>query len=332
MSTDLSNPAAVLLVLTCCLAGCARVEESVSLPPGLEETRQAFLAQSVSPDELMATASAAPDTSELHTIPANETPEPTSSPLPVETAVESTPTTPLLASSAAVTETPTLAGTRVYTGIQGGVPGIGPAEVPPGRPAIYDGWSGDIDVSIQPPAYLADGRWAEVMVTLSNISITENIATGYTYIRRNPDGGTQYVTLFRADHKDVPQARIQDDAPLWRASVTFSDGTVRWFPVGCLYIEVWVADGYEPTGPTTGYDWHVEEPGGWFDCGNSHDKIPAQEFVTPGQSVSIPLYVYIQHPRDWEKKPPPSRTIVSIELSVVRWSDGMSLGVVGSWP
>jgi hypothetical protein len=49
----------------------------------------------------------------------------------------------------------------------------------------------------------------------------------------------------------------------------------------------------------------------------------------PGQEATIPIYVYLQHPRLWEDRGPPGRRIVWIGVEVV---DGLdrSLGTVGS--
>jgi len=188
---------------------------------------------------------------------------------------------------------------------------------------------GEVQASIAAPTYLAEGRWAEVMATVRNVSVPTGIATGYTYLAPNPDGGTQYVTAFGVDHQEVPQAKIDDGAPLWRGHVQFSDGATYWFPAGCFYIETIDAEGWEPIGGPEGFTWQVHWTGGFFDCGNSTHKIPPQPLLMPGQEATIPLYVYLQHPRLWEDPDwgPPGRAIVYVGLEVF---DGLgrSLGIV----
>ncbi len=208
----------------------------------------------------------------------------------------------------------------------------GLTDIPDDVPTIYDGWAGDVDVTIADPDYLADGRWAEVLVTVANISVEPGIPTGYTYLQNNEGGGWRLVSLFRAAHFDVPQVK-GDDAPLWWATVRFTDASEWQFPVGCLYIEVLHAEGWEPIYDSEdGYNWEVHEAGGWFDCGNSHDKIPDQQFLAPGEAATVPLYIYLQHPRDWLDEGPPNRRIARIDLEVQRWDDGAPLGIVAGWP
>jgi hypothetical protein len=227
--------------------------------------------------------------------PPTDTPSPT--PIPTDTPVPFVPT-------AAPSNTPT------------------PTETP--TPDF-----GKVNVTIADPTYLAEGRWAEVMVTIRNVSVESGVATGFTYLQPNPGGGTQYVTLFRVDHQEVPQAKIEDGAPLWRGTVQFSDGKTFWFPAGCFYVETVDASGWEPIGGDQGFDWTVHWTGGFFDCGNSTNKIPHTPLIMPGQEATIPIYVYIQHPRLWEDYGPPGRRIVWIGVEVV---DGLgrSLGTVGS--
>lgn len=208
----------------------------------------------------------------------------------------------------------------------------GPADAPDNPPAAYDGWAGDVNVNVAQPDYLADGRWAEIFVTVENVSVEPGIPTGYTYLENNEGGGWHLVSLYRADHRDVPQVK-GDNAPLWWATVRFTDNTEWRFPTGCLYIEVLHAEGWEPIYDSEdGYNWEVHEGGGWFDCGNSHDKIPDQQFLAPGEAATVPLYVYLQHPREWLDEAPPNRQIARIEVELVRWDDGAPLGVVGRWP
>ncbi len=190
---------------------------------------------------------------------------------------------------------------------------------------------GEAVAIVDPPTYMADGRWAEVNITVKNISVPTGVATGYTYLVENPDGGTQYVTAFGVDHQEVPQAIITDGAPLWRGHVIFSDGEEWWFPAGCFYIETIDANGWEPIGGPDGFYWTVHWTGGFFDCGNSTNKLPQQPLLMPGEQATTPMYVYLQHPRLWDDPdwPPPDRAIVYIGIEVF---DGLgrSLGIIGS--
>lgn len=191
---------------------------------------------------------------------------------------------------------------------------------------------GEVQATIAQPTYINEGRWAEVMVTVHNISVPTGISTGYTYVTPNPGGGTQYVTIFGVIHDEVPLADIDADAPMWIGWVRFSDGKQYYFPAGCLYVETIDAKGWEPIGPAEGFKWEVHWTGGFYDCGNSTHKIPPQPKLMPGQSATIPLYVYIQHPRLWEDKnwSSPKRVIEYIGLEV-RDGLGQSLGIVAEY-
>ncbi len=190
---------------------------------------------------------------------------------------------------------------------------------------------GEVEGIISDPDYLAGGRWAEVMVTLKNISVESGIQTGFEYTTRNPGGGTQYVTAFGVYHDIVPQPLLDADAPVWRATVLFSDGKSYLFPAGCFYVETIEAEGWEPVGPAEGFSWHVFWTGGFFDCGNSTHKIPNFRSFFPGQEVTIPLYVYIQHPRVWEDPAfgPPGIRIRQIDVEAFN-DQGISLGTVAT--
>jgi hypothetical protein len=252
---------------------------------------------------------------------ASETPADTPTPRPSATPTDTPTDTPTPSDTPTPTPTPT----------DTPVPFV-PTALPTNTPTPTDTPTpelGEVSVTIDDPTYLADGRWAEVMVTLRNISVESGVATGFTYLQPNPGGGTQYVTLFSVDHQEVPQAKIQDGAPLWRGTVQFSDGKTFWFPAGCFYVETVDASGWEPIGGDEGFNWNVHWTGGFFDCGNSTNKIPHYPLIMPGQQATIPIYVYLQHPRLWEDYGPPARRIVWIGLEVV---DGLgrSLGTVGS--
>jgi hypothetical protein len=215
--------------------------------------------------------------------------------------------------------------------------GGGAADVPPAPSSTptttpTEEYLGEVQATIDAPTYLNGGRWAEVMVTVTNVSVASGVSTGYTYVHPNPDGGTQYVTIFSAIHDEVPLASLDADAPLWIGWVRFTDGEHFYFPAGCLYVETVEAEGWEPIGPEDGFKWEVHWTGGFYDCGNSTHKIPAQPKLMPGQSATIPIYVYIQHPRLWEDKAwgPPARRISYIALEV-RDGQGRSLGTVAEY-
>jgi hypothetical protein len=180
---------------------------------------------------------------------------------------------------------------------------------------------GAVSAAIADPLYLADGRWAEVYITVTNLSVSPFLRTGYDYVQPNPDGAHQRVTLLIADQQEVPQPILGGEA-LWLGHTRFSDGTWWTFPVGCLYIEDVFAEGMEGD-----FHWEAHYTGGFFDCGNSTDKIVPP--IAPGETATMPLYVYLQHPRLWLTDPPPTRSISQIDLEVFD-ANGSSLGIVAS--
>lgn len=244
-------------------------------------------------------------------VPATPTDEPT--PLPTDEPTQAPTVTPL-------PPTASPADTVVYAPPPTNTPEPTPTES-----------LGEVRASIAEPTYLAEGRWAEVMLTVSNVSVPEGVATGYTYLTPNPGGGTQYVTIFQAIHDEVPLADIDPDAPMWIGWVTLTDDSRYYFPAGCFYVETVDAEGWEPLGPN-GFFWEVHWTGGFFDCGNSTHKIPQTPRIMPGESATIPMYVYIQHPRLWhdENWEAPTRRIAYIGLEV-RDGIGRSLGIVAEY-
>lgn len=176
------------------------------------------------------------------------------------------------------------------------------------------------------PVYYEDGRMAVVFITVWNQGVTPAIEGGQHYFTPNPDGGLQWVTLIGVLHDELPVALV-DEAPLWRANVTFTDGETWPFYAGCIYMEELHHKGWEPTGPNTGFEWEVHHKGGIFDCGNAYRVKP--EDIPPGGVGSVPLTVYLQHPRQWESDPPPDRRIQQITLGLWR-SDGVWLGDVAT--
>lgn len=186
--------------------------------------------------------------------------------------------------------------------------------------------SGGVTVTFGPVSYQNQGRSAVVNITVTNNAVLPAIEGGRQYFQLNPDGGMQNVTLLGVDHLEVPIAGILS-APVWQATVTTSDGNVWVFPVGCFYREEIRHTGYEPTGPNTGFTWDVLWTGGFYDCGNEGWRLPAD--FAPGSTATVPLTVYLQHPRQWESAFPPVRTIARIDLALWR-SDGTWLGTVGS--
>lgn len=250
---------------------------------------------------------------------ASPTPGPTSIPFeyhdPFEPFVDerSTPTDAPPTPSATATDETAVPAPAPTEAIQ--TPPSEPAESPPIAA------SGAVSAAIADPIYLADGRWAEVYITVTNLSVSPFLRTGYEYVQPNPDGGPQRVTLLMVIQEEVPQPIISGE-PLWLGHTRFSDGT-RWtFPVGCLYIEDVFAEGMEGD-----FHWEAHYTGGFFDCGNSTDKIVPP--IAPGQTATIPLYVYLQHPRLWLTEPPPGRSISQIDLEVFD-AYGNSLGIVAS--
>jgi hypothetical protein len=183
-----------------------------------------------------------------------------------------------------------------------------------------------VEVRFGPLLSHFDGRLNTIDVTVINHGITPAIEGGQSYIQNNPDGGIQWVTLLGVRHNVVPLALIEN-APLWKATITTSDGYVWVFPVGCVYLDILNHTGYEPTGPNTGFDWTVYDESGFYDCGNGYKATPPD--IGLGGSATVPLHIYLHHPRLWELEPPPNRRVVRIDIGLYR-SDGAWLGTVGS--
>ncbi len=181
------------------------------------------------------------------------------------------------------------------------------------QPPVFSGSSADVDVSFGALTYSREGREARINVTVANNGVLPAIDGGRQYFGENPDGGKQYVTLLGVTHQLFPIAQI-DNAPVWRADVTFSDDNQATFPVGCFYDEVVEYVGFEPTGPDTGFVWEVNWEGGWYDCGNDYEDDPVD--IVPGASGTDELIIYVQHPRRWDSDDPPNRTVESIAISV----------------
>jgi len=181
-----------------------------------------------------------------------------------------------------------------------------------------------ITVQIGEPIYAGDRRVAEVPITVSNQSLTPAVAGGRYYIVTNPDGNRRWITLLRAAHQEAPAPILAEPTPLWHAVVTLTDGATFDAYAGCIYQEQILAEGYEPSALGGPFHWSVTLEDGWFDCGNAYQVKP--EDLAPGQSATVPLTVYIMHPRD---SGPVTRGIQRIELELWR-SDGVSLGVVAA--
>ncbi len=171
-----------------------------------------------------------------------------------------------------------------------------------------------------------DGRAATIDITVINTNVKPAIEGGLHYFEPNPDGGLQWVTLLGVTHDIVPLAQI-GKAPLWKATVTTTDGKVWDFYAGCVYLEEVNYTGYEPTGPDSGFHWDVNWTGGFYDCGNAYHVKPND--IVPGSSATVPLTIYLQHPRVWDAEPPPARRVARIDLSLWR-SDGLWLGIVAT--
>lgn len=181
-----------------------------------------------------------------------------------------------------------------------------------------------ITVQIGEPIYGGDGRVAEIAITVSNQSLTPAVAGGRYYIATNPDGNRRWITLLRAAHQDVPVPILAEPTPLWHAIVTLTDGVTFDAYAGCIYEEYIFAEGDEPNAPGGSFHWTATLEDGWFDCGNAYQVKP--EDLTPGQSATVPLTVYVMHPREAGI---PSCRIRRIDLELWR-SDGASLGIVAA--
>lgn len=180
--------------------------------------------------------------------------------------------------------------------------------------------------------YSADGRRAHMQVVVNNYTLQPAIASGNWYPVRNPDGGRQWVTLLKAEHREVPVPMVWDPthgvAPLWEIRVTTHDGLV--FPAypGCEYHDTIVGQGFEPTAEG-GFSWTQTLEGGWFRCGRDYSGEPKPDHdLLPGQSAQVPLNIWLVHP-DIPADQAPRRRIVRLDF-IPHAPDGTSFGVQDS--
>lgn len=243
------------------------------------------------------------DYTELQIPPAGfvPTPEPTPEITPTTTPSETTSTT--------------TSGTEETTPVVVAPP---PASVP----------SGAVSVTFDPVLYSGDGRMAEVMITVTNNSVQPAVAGGRWYIERDPlDGGLQWITLIGAVHETIPYPQITTET-LWHATVYTDDGMIFPAYAGCRYVETVFAEGDESDHITDEwFHWTMTLYGGWFDCGNAYQVKP--EDLAPGESATVPLTIYLVHPRDWGRIWFGDRRITRIDLELFD-SNGHSLGTVAS--
>ncbi|MBN1287051.1 MAG: LysM peptidoglycan-binding domain-containing protein [Anaerolineae bacterium] len=180
--------------------------------------------------------------------------------------------------------------------------------------------------------YSADGRQAHMLITVTNHSLQPAVASGNWYPILNPDGGRQWVTLLKADHRETPVPMTWDpthgQAPLWEIRVTTDDGLV--FPAypGCEYYDTIVGQGFEPTAQG-GFNWTQVLEGGWFRCGRDYSGAPKPDYdLLPGQSAQVPLSVWLVHP-NLPADQAPRRRIVRLDF-IPYAPDGTSFGVQDS--
>ncbi|MCZ7546108.1 MAG: LysM peptidoglycan-binding domain-containing protein [Anaerolineae bacterium] len=218
---------------------------------------------------------------------------------------------------------------RIYVGQQIRIAGgtAAPAPAPsganpaPSQPVVTGrGVTLTVDsVSYQP------GR-ADLMVTVRNNGLLPAVASGNWYPTPNEDGGRQWVTLLKAAHLEVP-VPMRGDAPLWEFIVTTNDGLRFSALAGCRYLEVVFAEGIEPTAQG-GFYWSTSLEGGWFDCGNAYQVKPPADLL-PGQSATVPLHVYLVHPRN-DPNQAPGRRIARLDF-IPYAPTGASFGVQASY-
>jgi hypothetical protein len=194
---------------------------------------------------------------------------------------------------------------------------------PPTSPPAAGGL---VNVSFSPIRYTNNGRVAELSITVGNLNVLPAVASGRYYVERNADGGVRYVTLLTAIHDVIPHPQISNEN-LWKATFRTDDGLVFPAFAGCIYRENVYARGYEPTGPNTGFHWEQTLTGGWFDCGNEYRVLP--DDIVPNTQATIPLTIYLVHPRQWDSIEREDRQVVHIDLEIFD-SLGRSLGTVAS--
>lgn len=221
----------------------------------------------------------------------------------------------IAAPSSGSSSTGSTTGTTYSPGAIGGTSTLGTAE--PGA------WSATVGT----PQYSYGGDYVDIPITVTNNSVTPEIAGGRYSAILKPDGLWEDQTLLKAQHGVIERPLTTADTTLWETTVTLSDGTSHFMTVGCVYEETVYAEGWEPLS----YDaqgnwldkffWQVSLYDGWFDCGNSHRVNPAN--ILPGQSATSILRVYLQNPFLKSQgqivgAAYPQRSVTSIDLSVRR--------------
>mgnify|MGYP005833108575 CR=1 FL=1 len=188
---------------------------------------------------------------------------------------------------------------RIYAGQQ---LRIGGAAVAPAQPAANVSVPASVrsgagaTLTVNEIVYRPESGRVDLMVTVRNNNLLPAIASGNWYPTPNPDGGRQWVTLLKAAHLEVP-VPLRGDAPLWEFIVTTNDGLRFSALAGCVYREEIHTVGGEPTAQG-GFVWEATFSDGWFECGRDNNGAPKPpEDLRPGQSASVPLYVYLAHPR-----------------------------------
>jgi hypothetical protein len=186
------------------------------------------------------------------------------------------------------------------------------------------------------PIYAGDGRVVDIPITVTNQSITPEIAGGRYTTHQKPDGLYEDMALAKASHGTFETPQFGDSL-VWRANVHLSDGSVHTLGVGCIFIEHVFAQGDEPLDRAPDGTWlewfhyEVNLYDGWFDCGNTYRVNPPN--VLPGQSGTSNLRIYLVNPHNLAVDgsvvgtPYPGRTVTSLDITVFRQA-GSVVGTV----
>jgi LysM repeat protein len=230
---------------------------------------------------------------------------------------------------------------RIFVGQVLTIPTDGPAAplaVPaaPAAPAAPSGQGPGFTVTAGKPIYSGDGRVVDIPITVTNLSVTPEIAGGKYTSTLKPDGNYEDMALAKAAH-GVFETPLFGNGLVWQAVVHLSDGSTHTLGVGCIFMEHVHAEGDEPLDRAPDgtwlkwYHYTIDLPDGWFDCGNTYRVNPPN--IKPGASGSSNLQVYLVNPHNVATDgsivgtPYPGRTVTSLDVTVFK-QNGTVVGTV----
>ena len=209
-----------------------------------------------------------------------------------------------------------------------------PAALP--APASPSGLGAGFTVVAGQPIHSGDGRVIDIPLTVTNLSVTPEIAGGKYTSQQKPDGLYEDMALAKTAHGvfETPQL---GNGLVWQAVVHLSDGSTHTLGVGCIFFEDIHAEGDEPLDRAPDGTWlkwfhyEIDLHDGWFDCGNTYRVNPPN--IAPGASGSSNLRVYLVNPHNAAAgqivgAPYPGRTVTILDVTVFKQSGA----VVGTVP